>query len=688
MKEFSTDNIRNIVLASHSNSGKTILVENLLNFTGATTRIGSVEDGTTVSDWDEEEKKRNISLFTSVLPIVYKNIKFNFLDTPGYTDFVGEVVSAMRVSDCALILVDSVAGLEVGTETAIDLAGEFKMPKILVINKMDRDNASFQKALDSVQNSIDYRLVPMQLPLGEKSDFKGVIDLVSMKAYLGDGKTASDIPAEYQSDAEAARMVLVEAAAEAEESLMEKYFDSGDLTSEEIVKGLHKAIQETNIIPVLTAAGGRMIGIAPLMEALLALAPSPKELPTVIAHSPKGDVELKFDDKGPLAAYVWKTTADPFVGRQTFFRVYSGSMTSDTRVWNSNKNEEERLAGVQVPYGKDMQPVAVIHAGDIGAVAKLSATVTGDTLTTKEQNLTLPLPHYPSPLYRIAITPRTQSDAAKMSQTLNRLAEEDLTFSWDMEAATHQTLIFGMGDQHLDVMVKRAEQKFQLFIDQHEPKVPYEEHITKEGTAMYRHKKQTGGSGQFGEVHLKVFPIEGEEFSFKNDVFGGAISSNYMAPIEKGIRAVMKEGVVAGFPVHNVGVSVFDGKEHPVDSKPVAFEIAGREAFKLAIRAANPVLYEPIMKVSVHMPEANMGDIMGDLNTRRARVQGMDTDRGKSTINAEVPLSEMMRYTTTLRSMTGGRGTFSMEFDHYDLVPTHLAQEVMDARTREMKEEN
>ena len=688
MKEFSTDNIRNIVLASHSNSGKTILVENLLNFTGATTRIGSVEDGTTVSDWDEEEKKRNISLFTSVLPVIYKNIKFNFLDTPGYTDFVGEVVSAMRVSDLALILVDSVAGLEVGTETALDLAGEFKMPKILVINKMDRDNASFQKALDSVQNSVDYRLVPMQLPLGEKSDFKGVIDLVSMKAYLGDGKTASDIPAEYQSDAEAARMVLVEAAAEAEESLMEKYFDSGDLTSEEIVKGLRKAIQETNIIPVLTAAGGRMIGIAPLMEALLALAPSPKDLPAVIAHSPKGDVELHFDDKGPLAAYVWKTTADPFVGRQTFFRVYSGTMNSDTRVWNSNKNEEERLAGVQVPYGKDMQAVPVIHAGDIGAVAKLSSTVTGDTLTTKEQNLSLPLPHYPSPLYRIAITPRTQSDAAKMSQTLNRLAEEDLTFSWDMEAATHQTLIFGMGDQHLDVVIKRAEQKFQLFIDQHEPKVPYEEHITKEGTAMYRHKKQTGGSGQFGEVHLRVFPIEGEEFSFKNDVFGGAISSNYMAPIEKGIRAVMKEGVVAGFPVHNIGVSVFDGKEHPVDSKPVAFEIAGREAIKLAIRAANPVLYEPIMKVSVHMPEANMGDIMGDLNTRRARVQGMDTDRGKSTINAEVPLSEMMRYTTTLRSMTGGRGTFSMEFDHYDLVPTHLAQEVMDARTREMKEDN
>lgn len=688
MKEFSTTNIRNIVLASHSNSGKTLLVENLLNFTGATTRIGSVEDGTTVSDFDDEEKRRNISLFTSVLPVIYKNIKFNFLDTPGYTDFVGEVVSAMRVADCALILVDSVGGLEVGTETALDLAAKFNIPRIMIINKMDRDNASYEKAFQSVRTVLDdVRLIPMQLPWGEKADFQGVIDLVTMKAYKGDGKTATEIPAEMKDEVEEARMVLVEAAAEGEDSLLEKYFENGDLTSEEILQGLHKAIQESNIIPVLVAAGGRMIGIAPLMDALLALAPNPAELPAVTAKSPKGDVELKIEDSGPLAAYVWKTTADPFVGRQTYFRVYSGTMNSDTRVWNANKGEEERLAGVQVPYGKDMQPVAVIHSGDIGAVAKLSVTTTGDTLTSKEHSLILPAPSYPNPLYRVAITPKTQSDAAKMSQTLNRLAEEDMTFSWDMEAATHQTLIFGMGDQHIDVAVKRAEQKFQLNLDLHEPKVPYEEHITKEASAMYRHKKQTGGSGQFGEVHLKVFPIQGEEFTFSNDVFGGAISNNYMGPIEKGIRNVMKEGVVAGYPIHNVGVSVFDGKEHPVDSKPVAFEIAGREAFKIAFRDANPVLYEPIMKVTVHMPEANMGDIMGDLNTRRARVQGMNSDRGRSTITAEVPLSEMMRYTTNLRSMTGGRGTFSMEFDHYDLVPTHLAQEVMDARQKELKHE-
>jgi len=410
--------------------------------------------------------------------------------------------------------------------------------------------------------------------------------------------------------------------------------------------------------------------------------------PAAVAQSPQGEVKLEPSDTGPLAAYVWKTTADPFVGRQTFFRVYSGAMVSDSRVWNANKGEEERLANVQVPFGKDNLPVPAIHSGDIGTVAKLAVTTTGDTLTTREQNLILPKPSYPNPLYRVAVAPKTQSDAAKMSSTLTRLCEEDLTLSWEMEPATKQTLLFGMGDQHIDVAVRRAETKFQLSMNLLEPKVPYEEHITKEASAMYRHKKQTGGAGQFGEVHLRVFPIQDEDFTFSNDVFGGAISSSYMAPIEKGIRSVMKEGVIAGYPVHNVGVSVFDGKEHPVDSKPIAFEIAGREAFKLAFKDANPVLYEPIMRVTITVPEANMGDVLGDLNTRRARVQGMETDKGRSVVTAMVPLAEMLRYTTTLRSMTGGRGYFTMEFDHYDLVPTHLTQAIIEARQKELKSED
>lgn len=686
MKEYSTASIRNIVLASHSNSGKTILAESLLHFTGATTRVGTIEDKTTVSDYDEEEQRRGISLFTTVLPVIYKDLKINLLDTPGYTDFVGEVVSAMRVADCALILVDSVGGLEVGTEVALQYADTFGIPKIMVINKMDRDNANYQKALKSVEDQIESRLIPMQLPMGEKADFKGVIDLISMKAYEGDGKKVVAIPADLQAEAEEARTQLVEAAAEGEDSLLEKYFENGDLTPEEIVQGLRKAIKNSNIIPVLVAAGGRNIGIQPLLDILVELAPSPADLPAVKAQTPKGEIDLNYEDAGPLAAYVWKTTADPFVGRQTYFKVYSGVVASDTRVWNATKGEEERLAGVQVPFGKDMLPVSVIHSGDIGAVAKLSVTTTGDTLTSKENHITLPVPSYPNALYRVAISPKTQSDAAKMSQTLTRITEEDLTLAWEMQAATHQTLLFGMGDQHIDVALKRMEQKFQLNLLTHEPKVPYEEHITREGSATYRHKKQTGGSGQFGEVSLKVFPIEGEDFTFSNDVFGGAISNNYMGPIEKGIRNVMKEGVVAGYTVHNVGVSIVDGKEHPVDSKPIAFEIAGREAFKIAFKEANPVLYEPIMRVAVTVPEANMGDIMGDLNTRRARVQGMDTEHGKSIIKAHVPLSEMMRYTTNLRSMTGGRGMFAMEFDHYEMVPTQMAREIMDARQKELHE--
>lgn len=687
MKEYLTDSIRNIVIASHSNSGKTMLVEAFLYFTGATTRMGKIEDGTTTSDFDDEEQRRGISLFTSVVPVIYKDKKINLLDTPGYTDFVGEVISAMRVADGALILVDAVSGLEVGTEFALQHAAEFNLPQMLVINKMDRENANFQKTLASIQEYSDARLIPMQLPWGEKADFKGVIDLISMKAYKGEGKVAEEIPAEFKDEAENARLALVEVAAEGEDALLEKYFENGDLTQEEVLLGLKKTIRNSNVIPVLVAAGGHMIGVAPLLDALVNIMPGPGEVGSVKAESAKGELTLEANDNGPLAAFVWKTTADPFVGKQTLFRVYSGKMLSDTRVWNSTKGEEERLAGMQIPFGKENLSVGVIHAGDIGSVAKLTVTTTGDTLCSKEMNIILPKPTYPSALYRIAISPKTQSDAAKMSQTLTRLCEEDMTLTWQNEPVTKQTLLFGMGDQHIDVAIRRAEGKFQLGLNQLEPKVPYEEHITKEAPAMYRHKKQTGGSGQFGEVWLKVFPITGEEFTFSNDVFGGAISSNYMTSIEKGIRNVMKEGVIAGYKVSNVGVSIVDGKEHPVDSKPIAFEIAGREAFKLAFKDANPVLYEPIMKVQVIVPEANMGDVLGDMNSRRARVQGMDTEKGKSTVTAMVPLAEMMRYTTTLRSMTGGRGYFLMEFDHYDLVPAHLTAEIVAARQRDLKEE-
>lgn len=688
MKEYTTKFIRNVALVSHSSAGKTMLAEAMLHFTGAITRLGKIEDGTTVSDFEEEEIRRGISLSTSVIPVEYKNHKINLLDTPGYTDFVGEVVSALRVADSAVVVVDSVAGAEVGTEIAWEYSDRFNLPRFVVINKMNRDNADFRKALASVENISEMRLVPVQLPWGEKAEFKGVIDLITMKALPGDGSKAEEIPAEYKDAAEEARMELVEIAAEGDDELLMKYLEGEALSSEEIIEGMKKAILSRTFAPVFVSSGTEEIGIAPMLDAILNFLPSPADMPPVVAQGAQGEEELTADDSGPLAAYVWKTTADPFVGKITYFRVYSGTIQSDSRVWNQNLGIEERFGGVSIMRGKEQFPVKVVHAGDIATVPKLSETSTGHTLCDKNHPLTLPVPEYPSALYRVAVSPKTQADSAKISPTLTRLCEEDMTLSWYQESATKQTILQGMGDQHIDVAIRKAEKKFQTGLNIEEPKVPYQETITKVGSAQYRHKKQTGGAGQFAEVHMRVEPLEGDDFEFVNEVFGGAISSNFMPAIEKGVRNVMKEGVIAGYPVHNVKVAVYDGKEHPVDSKPVAFEIAGREAFKLAVQQAAPVLLEPIMDVKITVPEANMGDVLGDLNTRRARVQGMDTQKGRSVVTAQVPLAEMQRYTTDLRSMTGGRGVFTMEFSHYEVVPTHIAQEIIEAAKREKKEES
>jgi elongation factor G len=686
MKEYTTDAIRNVALVSHGGAGKTTLVEALLHSTGATTRMGRVEDGSTSSDFDDEEIRRGISLYTSVAPVEYRDVKINILDTPGFLDFIGEVISALRVSDGAVVLIDSVAGVEVGTEITWQYCDRFHLPRFAVINKMERDNANFQKALASLQEFSTIRVIPVQLPWGEKASFQGVIDLLSMKAYKAGSKTGEEIPADYRSAAEEARMVLTEAAAEGEDELLEKYLESGELTDEEIRRGLRGVVRSCTFVPVFVASGSHEIGALSLLDAIIDLFPSPADVGPAIATGKSGEVQLEASDKGPLAAYVWKTTADPFVGKLTFFRVYSGTVNSDSRVWNQNKGIEERLGQVSVMRGKEAVPVKTVHTGDIGVVPKLAETTTGNTLCDKANPFTLPNPEYPGALFQVAVNPKTQADSAKISSTLTRLVEEDPTLSWHMEPATNQTIVQGMGDQHIDVVIRRAETKFQTAMTTEEPRVPYKEAITKKGSAMYRHKKQTGGSGQFGEVHLRVEPVEETDFEFVNDVFGGAISNSYMPAIEKGIRNVMREGILAGFPISNVKVAVFDGKEHPVDSKPIAFEIAGREAFKLAFHDAGPVLFEPIMQVQVNVPEANMGDIMGDMNTRRARIQGMNTERGTSTVTAHVPLSEMLRYTTQLRSMTGGRGYFTMQFDHYEVLPAHLAQEVIAARQKEKEE--
>jgi len=683
MKEYSTKNIRNIALVSHSSAGKTILAEAFLHHTGATTRLGSINEGNTVADFDEEEIRRGISLYTSVVPIEFKDTKLNILDTPGYNDFVGEMISALSVVESAVVVIDAVSGFEVGTENAWNYCDKFKLPCFLLINKMDRENADFKKALDSVQEFSDTRLIPVQLPWGEKKDFQGVIDLLSMKAFKGSGKSPEEIPEDYMSVADNAHTELVEAAAEGDDSLLEKYLENGTLTVEEIKRGLTNVIQQGTFIPVFVSAGGSEIGIGPLLDALASFLPSPEEREPINAKGKDGDEEIKAIDSGPLAIYVWKTTADPYVGKQTFFKLFSGTMKPDMRIWNQTKETEERLGGIFIPRGKGTIAEDILHAGDIGVVPKLSVTATGNTLCDKAHPLEIPTPEYPNALYQVAIVPKTQADSTKISPTLTRLCEEDMTLSWHQEPSTNQTILQGMGDQHIDVAIRRAETKLQVGLNTDMPKVPYKETITKKAQAMYRHKKQSGGAGQFGEVHLRVEPLKEEDFEFVNAIFGGAISSSYMPAIEKGIRNVMKEGILAGYTVSGLKVEVFDGKEHPVDSKPIAFEVAGREAFKLAFKDASPVLLEPIMNVEVIVPEENMGDILGDMNTRRARVQGMDTDKGHSTVKAKVPLSAMLRYTTDLRSITGGRGIFDMELSHYEVVPVHITQGIVEARQKE-----
>lgn len=687
MKEYSTDSIRNIALVSHSSAGKTTMTEAFLHFTGATTRLGKIEDGTTVSDFDDEEKRRTISLYSTVIPIEYKDKKINILDTPGYNDFIGEVVSALSVSDGACVLLDSVSGREVGTEIAWKYVNKFNLPRIVVVNKMNRENADFKKAMASLADYTDMRLIQVQIPWGEKLDFRGVIDILTMKAYDGAENKIVDIPAEYMEEAQQLRAALTEAAAESDEELMEKFFESMELTDEEILRGFSKAVKNGDFVPVYCAAGVQEIGVAPILDAFINLMPSPAERKPIVVKDKKGnDVENPCDDSGPLVAYVWKTTADPFVGKQTFLRVYSGMLTSDSRIWNSTRSVEERYGNLNIPMGKDNIPVKTVHAGDICSVSKLSETVTGDTFSDKANPLNVPVPEYPHALYRVAVYPKTQADSTKISPTLTRLCEEDMTLSWYNEMATNQTILQGMGDQHIDVAIRRAESKFMVNLLTKEPRVPYQETIVKEASAMYRHKKQSGGSGQFGEVHLRIKPNPDAEFEMHNDVFGGAISASYMPAIEKGIRNAMKEGILAGFPIHGIYVSIFDGKEHPVDSKPIAFETAGREAFKLAFADAGPVLEEPIYTVKITVPEEYMGDVMGDLNTRRARILGMETEKGESTVTALVPLAEMQRYTTQLRSMTGGRGVFTMEFSNYEVVPPHITQEIIANREKEKKE--
>lgn len=678
MTKYRTDQIRNVALLGHGGSGKTTLAEALLFKTRAISRQGRVEDGSTVSDWDPEEQRRNISVNLSVVPVEYESNKINFLDTPGYLDFVGEVVSGLHVAEAGLVLVDAVAGCEVGTELAWDRLVELEKPTIFFVNKMDRENADFHKVLESLRSTLEGAfIVPLQIPVGTGPDFKGVISLVTMEAYMGADGKPTPIPAEYQDQVDAAHTMLVEAAAEADDDLIMKYLEGEELTPEEVRHGLHIGIRNRKIAPVYCGTALGDVGLERLLPALLRYVPSPTEH-SVTAHKNGDTVELANDVSGPTALTVFKTIIDRYVGRMSYVRSFSGVLHKDDRLADNRTGTEERIANLFQVRGKELTAVDELVAGDIGVITKLESVLTGDTLAPAGEKLVIPPASYPQPLYSVAVSPATKADSAKMGQALASVTEEDPTLRIETVAATKQNVLSGMGETHVDVAVRRLEQKFGVKVDMAVPKVPYQETISRKASAQYRHKKQTGGAGQFAEVHMRVEPLEsGSGFQYSSEVFGGAISGVFLPSIEKGVRQVLDLGVIAGFPVVDVKAVVFDGKEHPVDSKDIAFQTAGREVFKLAMQQAEPVLLEPIYRISVTVPDEYMGDVMSDFNTRRGRVQGMEQKGNRTVVNALVPLAEILRYGTDLRSMTQGRGIYTLEFDHYEAVPRHLADEVI-----------
>lgn|SRR5574341_20164 len=688
MNVYETRSIRNIALASHQGAGKTSLTEAILFINGVTNRLGQVAQGNTVSDYDQDEISRGMSLHTSLIPIETRGLKFNFLDTPGFTDFQGDVKNALRVADSMLMLIDASAGVEVGTEIYWGFADEFALPRIVVANKMARDTARQPDTLiGELSDIFKVRFVPLQLPIGQAGAFKGVVDLLSMKAYMGTGSAAQDRPADLADEAAAARVALVEAAAESEDALMEKYFEAGDLSADDVVTGLKKGLLSGSFVPVVYTDGTANVGVTALFDLLTTLAPSPQDRGAIFMVDKGGqEIQLSATDDDPLALYVFKTTVDPYVGQLTFLRVVSGSLKGDSRYINQRKEEEERFGPLLVMRGKEQMTVDTLHAGDIGAVAKLSHTITCDTLGAKAEGLIIRPPAFPKPVYAVAVTPATQADSAKMGPTLTRLCDEDPTLQWHPEPTTKETVMEGMGDIHVDVAIKRAAQ-LGVHLNTAVPKVPYRETVTKTNAEQYRHKKQTGGAGQFAEVHLRVEPMDrGEGFEYTSEVHGGSISQSFIPSIEKGIRGVLEQGVIAGYPVVDVRAVVYDGKEHPVDSKDIAFQIAGREVFKLAFKGAGPVLLEPVVTLRITVPETNMGDVIGDLSSRRAQVLGTESISGRAIITAQAPLVEVQRYSNDLRSFTQGRGVYTLELSHYQNVPAHLTEQIIAAHKREEEE--
>ncbi|MFC1928087.1 elongation factor G [Chloroflexota bacterium] len=684
MEQYGLESIRNLVLLSHNSAGKTSLSEAILFTTKAITRLGKVDDGSTTSDYDPEEVKRKISINLSVLPCQWKGTKINLLDAPGYSDFVGEVKAAMRVSEGVVIVVCAASGVEVGTEQAWAYSQEANLPRVIFVNKMDRENADFYQTVEKIQARFGSRCLSVQLPIGAHNDFQGIVDLLMMKSYTGSAAKEGEIPSSLQAQAESFREKLVEAVAEVDDSLLEKYLGGEGLSLEELSDGLRRSVVAGRIVPVLVGSALQNIGTNLLLDAINSYLPSPKERDVAVIGNSGQQEMVKASPDASLAALVFKTTADPYVGKLTFFRVYNGAIDSNSQVWNATRGEAERIGQLFILMGKTQEPVSQIGAGDIGAVAKLSTTSTGDTLCSRDKVMKIVPISFPKPVFSEAVYPKTKADLDKLGSSLSRLAEEEPTLQVHRDSNTGETILSGLGETQVGVAAEKILRKFGVGINLQTPKVPYRETITMSTKAEYKHKKQTGGHGQYGHVLLELEPLpRGSGHEFVDKVVGGRIPKNYIPAVEKGVNEAVQEGVMARYPVDDIKVIVYDGSYHPVDSSEICFKIAGAGALKKGLSQAQPVLLEPIMNIMVIVPEDYTGDIIGDLNTKRAQVQGMNPENGANVIEAQVPLAEILRYAIDLKSMTQGRGSFTMEFSHYQEVPPNVSQKIAAERQAE-----
>ena len=679
MKVYPTNGIRNIALVGHGGTGKTSLAEVMIYNTGALKRLGKVDDGNTVADFLPEEIKKKITISTAVVPCEYRDCKINVLDTPGYADFYFEVCGALRVADSMLLMFSATAGVEVQTQIVWEENPD--IPKIALINKMDRENADFYKVLAQIKSTFSDNVVPLQLPIGSEDSFRGVVDLVKMKAYIfepGTGKmTIEEIPADMLDDVEMYKMELVEAVAEANDELLSKYLDGEELSDDELITGIKEAVASGSTVFVFCGSTLKNIAIQPLMDFIVECSPTPERNLMI-----KGkDIE-----KAPFSAQVFKTIADPYIGRLTMFRIFTGKMKADSVIYNANKEKDEKISQLLVMTGKEQASVPELNAGDIAAVAKLAVTSTSDSLTTKANPVLIEPIEFPQPTLNMAIEPKSKGDEDKLSGALQRLMEEDPTITIEKNSETHQTIMKTMGDTHMDIITDKLARKFGVDVLAKEMRIPYRETIRATVQVEGKHKKQSGGHGQFGHVWIKFEPNTEEKFVFEDKVFGGAVPRNYFPAVEKGLLEALDEGVLAGYPVTSIKATLYDGSYHSVDSSEMAFKMAAKLAFKKGMETAKPILLEPIVNVEVEIPETYMGDIIGDLNTKRGRVMGMELAGKKQVVKAQVPLAEMSRYTIDLKSITQGRGKFRMEMDHYEEVPALDAEKII-AKAKKEKEE-